>query len=78
MNHELRGPTRSSSERLKEKRYTFSEQEVKQYFTEPKVLEGLFRIIETLFEVRVRPDIAPVWHPTAQTLLRSRMAPGGT
>ena len=33
-------------------RYAFSEQEVKQYFTEPKVLDGLFRIIETLFEVR--------------------------
>jgi hypothetical protein len=36
-------------------RYAFSEQEVKQYFTEPKVLSGLFRIIETLFEVRIRP-----------------------
>lgn len=52
-----------ASERLKEKRYAFSDQEVKQYFTEPRVLEGLFHIIETLFGVRIRPDSAPVWHP---------------
>ena len=50
-----------ASERLKEKRYAFSEQEVRQYFTEPKVLEGLFNIVETLFEVTIRPDSAPVW-----------------
>ncbi len=51
------------SEKLKEARYSFSEQEVKQYFTAPKVLAGLFKIIETLFEVEIRPDQAPVWHP---------------
>ncbi len=52
------------SEKLKEARYAFSEQEVKQYFTAPKVLAGLFKIIETLFEVSIRPDNAPVWHPS--------------
>ncbi len=51
------------SEKLKEARYSFSEQEVKAYFTAPKVLAGLFKIIETLFEVSIRPDEAPVWHP---------------
>ncbi|QKO21606.1 M3 family metallopeptidase [Rhodoferax sp. BAB1] len=51
------------SERLKEARYAFSEQEVKQYFTAPRVLAGLFKIIETLFEVSIRRDTAPVWHP---------------
>lgn len=55
-----------ASEKLKEARYAFSDQEVKQYFTEPKVLEGLFRIIETLFEVSIRPDTAPVWHPSVR------------
>ncbi len=53
-------------EKLKEARYSFSEQEVKQYFTAPKVLAGLFKIIETLFEVSIRPDTAPVWHPAVQ------------
>jgi len=50
------------SEKLKEAKYSFSEQEVKQYFPAPKVLQGLFKIIETLFEVSIRPDEAPVWH----------------
>jgi oligopeptidase A len=54
------------SEKLKEKRYAFSDQEVKQYFTEPKVLEGLFKIVETLFEVAIRPDTAAVWHPSVR------------
>ena len=51
------------AEKLKEARYAFSEQEVKQYFTAPKVLAGLFKIIETLFEVAIRPDQAAVWDP---------------
>jgi len=51
------------AEKLKEERYAFSEQEVKQYFTAPKVLAGLFKIIETLFEVAIRRDYAPTWSP---------------
>ncbi len=54
------------SEKLKEARYAFSEQEVKQYFTEPKVLQGLFNIIETLFGVAIREDQAQVWHDSVK------------
>jgi len=50
-----------ASEKLKEARYAFSDQEVKAYFPLPKVLHGLFGIIETLFEVAIRPATAPVW-----------------
>jgi len=50
-------------EKLKEARYAFSEQEVKQYFTAPKVLQGLFKIVETLFDVHLAKDTAPVWKP---------------
>ena len=53
-------------EKLKEARYAFSEQEVRQYFTAPKVLAGLFKIVETLFEVSIRKDSAPVWHPDVE------------
>jgi oligopeptidase A len=49
-------------EKLKEARYSFSEQEVKQYFTAPKVLAGLFKIVETLFDVAIVKDSAPVWN----------------
>ena len=51
-----------ASEKLREKRYAFSEQEVKQYFPEPKVIEGLFRVVQTLFTVEIKPDSAPTWH----------------
>ncbi len=54
------------SEKLKEARYAFSEQEVKQYFTAPKVLAGLFKIVETLFEVAIRRDVAPVWNSAVE------------
>jgi oligopeptidase A len=50
------------SEKLRVARYAFSEQEVKQYFPEPKVTAGLFGVIETLYGVQVRPAEAPVWH----------------
>ncbi|MBY0465610.1 MAG: M3 family metallopeptidase, partial [Burkholderiales bacterium] len=53
-------------EKLKEARYAFSEQEVKTYFTAPTVLKGLFNIVETLFEVSIRADVAPVWHPKVE------------
>jgi oligopeptidase A len=51
-----------ASEKLREARYAFSEQEVKEYFQEPKVLAGLFKLIETLYSLRVEPAEAPVWH----------------
>jgi oligopeptidase A len=52
-----------ASEKLREKRYAFSAQEVKQYFPEPKVVAGLFGVISKLFDVTIAPDEAPVWHP---------------
>jgi oligopeptidase A len=54
--------TTYASEKLREQRYAFSEQEVKQYFPEPKVIEGLFRVVQTLFSVQIKPDSAPAWH----------------
>ncbi|WP_282297291.1 M3 family metallopeptidase [Stenotrophomonas sp. PS02289] len=51
------------SEKLKQARYSYSAQEVKQYFTEPKVLDGLFSVIRGLYGLEVQPDVAPVWHP---------------
>jgi oligopeptidase A len=52
-----------ASEKLRQARYAYSEQELKQYFPEHKVLAGLFHVVETLFSVKIRPDRAPVWHP---------------
>jgi oligopeptidase A len=55
-----------ASQKLKEARYAFSEQAVKQYFTEPKVLDGLFHIAETLFDVSIHEDQASAWHPSVR------------
>ncbi len=65
------------AEKLKESRYAFSEQAVKQYFTEPRVLEGLFHIVETLFDVRIRPDQAEVWHDSVRFFRIERAGPAG-
>ncbi|MBL0142278.1 MAG: M3 family metallopeptidase [Betaproteobacteria bacterium] len=51
------------SERLRQKRYAFSDNEVKRYFPEDAVLSGLFRVIESLYGVRVMPSRAASWHP---------------
>ncbi len=52
-----------ASEKLREQRYAFSEQEVKQYFPQTKVTDGLFHLIQNLFSVQIKPDVASVWHP---------------
>ncbi|MFZ6677306.1 M3 family metallopeptidase [Undibacterium sp. Tian12W] len=54
--------TAYASEKLRQQRYAFSEQEVKEYFPEHKVVDGLFRVIQTLFAVDIKPDEATVWH----------------
>lgn len=55
-----------ASEKLREARYAYSDQEVKQYFTLPAVFNGLFGLVQTLFNIRIVKDNAPVWHPDVQ------------
>jgi len=55
-----------ASERLRESRYSFSDQEVKQYFPEDRVLAGMFRVVETIFGVRIRESRAAAWHPAVR------------
>jgi oligopeptidase A len=51
-----------ASEKLREQRYAFSEQEVKQYFPEDAVLPGMFKLVETLYGLQIKTSVAPVWH----------------
>ncbi|MEJ6005668.1 M3 family metallopeptidase [Paucibacter sp. AS339] len=55
-----------ASEKLKEARYAFSDQAVRQYFTVPRVLAGLFDIIERLFNVKISEQAAEVWHESVK------------
>lgn len=52
------------SERLKEQRFEFSEEELRPYFPLPQVLRGLFTLTERLYDVRIveRTD-RDSWHP---------------
>jgi oligopeptidase A len=52
-----------ASEKLREARYSYSEQTLKLYFTETRVLAGLFKVIETLFGVSIREESVSTWHP---------------
>jgi oligopeptidase A len=50
-------------EKLRQKRYAFSDTEVKQYFPEDVVLPGMFKVVETIYGVRIRASTAEKWHP---------------
>lgn len=52
-----------ASEKLRQARYSYSDQEVKQYFTEPTVFAGLFHLAETLYGIKIRQSTASTWHP---------------
>jgi oligopeptidase A len=51
-----------ASERLRVDRYALSSQEVKQYFPEHKVLEGMFGVVHSLYGVHIEEAEAPRWN----------------
>lgn len=55
-----------ASEKLREQRYAFSEQEVKQYFPEDAVLPGMFKVVETLYGLQIKAAKAEVWHESVR------------
>jgi len=59
--------TAFAAERLKQELYSFSENELKQYFPLPKVLDGLFGVIQTLFGVKIQTADLPTWHADVQS-----------
>jgi len=52
------------AERLREKRYAYSEEELRPYFPLPRVLTGLFELARRLFgiEIAAADGETPVWH----------------
>jgi oligopeptidase A len=51
-----------ASEKLRVARYAFSDQEIKQYFPEPKAIEGMFGVVQKLYDIRIDEEEAPRWH----------------
>lgn len=52
------------SERLRESKYDINEEELRPYFSLPKVMDGLFSLVKKLFGINVEPadGLAPVWN----------------
>ncbi|XP_052195709.1 probable cytosolic oligopeptidase A [Diospyros lotus] len=52
------------SERLRESKYEINEEELRPYFSLPKVLDGLFNLAKMLFGIQIEPadGSAPVWN----------------
>ncbi|HWG10656.1 MAG TPA: M3 family metallopeptidase [Rhodanobacteraceae bacterium] len=53
-----------ASEKLRRARFDLDEEELKPYFPAPMVVEGLFKLVERLYGIRLRArDGVDVWHP---------------
>ncbi|XP_059624095.1 probable cytosolic oligopeptidase A [Cornus florida] len=52
------------SERLRESKYEINEEELRPYFSLPKVMDGLFNLAKMLFGIVIEPadGLAPVWN----------------
>lgn len=51
------------AERLREKKFDFTDEELRPYFPLEKALSGMFELVERIFGIRVRQsNDAPVWH----------------
>ena len=53
------------SEKLKMQQFSLSQEALKPYFPTPKVIRGLFSIVNRLYGIQVIEREAPLWHPDA-------------
>lgn len=55
------------SEKLKQKKYAISDEQLRPYFPEQQVVKGLFEVVELLFGLKIeeQPDVKG-WHPNAR------------
>ncbi|WP_171522928.1 M3 family metallopeptidase [Acinetobacter shaoyimingii] len=54
------------SEKLKVQQFNLSQESLKPYFPTPKVVQGLFSIVNRLYGIQVVEREAPVWHKDAR------------
>ncbi|KAJ6971439.1 cytosolic oligopeptidase A [Populus alba x Populus x berolinensis] len=52
------------AERLRESKYDINEEELRPFFSLPKVMDGLFNLAKTIFGIDIEPadGLAPVWN----------------
>jgi oligopeptidase A len=54
------------SEKLKVQQFNLSQESLKPYFPAPKILQGLFSIVNRLYGINIVEREAPVWHSDAR------------
>ncbi|QTS84238.1 M3 family metallopeptidase [Coxiella endosymbiont of Amblyomma nuttalli] len=53
-----------ASEKLRKQQYDISQEDLRPYFPEPQVIQGLFKIVNRLFQITIKSiDEVDVWHP---------------
>ncbi|MDX8389049.1 MAG: M3 family metallopeptidase [Mariprofundaceae bacterium] len=55
-----------ASEKLRQHRYDISQETLKPWFSENKVLNGMFRLVEKLYGIQITEVEAPKWHQDAR------------
>ena len=50
------------SEKIKEEKFNYSDQEIKNYFPDYKVIEGLFKVVESIYGIHIKKIETEVWH----------------
>ena len=53
------------SEKLKVQQFNLSQEDLKPYFPAPKVIQGLFNVVNRLYGINVIEREAPLWHSNA-------------
>lgn len=53
-----------ASEKLRQQQYNISQEDLRPYFPETQVVQGLFKIVNRLFQIIIKPiNKVDVWHP---------------
>lgn len=57
-----------ATEKFRQRHFDFSLEELRPYFPEHQVIQGLFAVINCLFQITIKPVISPVdvWHPNVR------------
>jgi oligopeptidase A len=54
------------AEKLRKKLYDFDEEQLRPYFSAPRVLKGAFELAEELYGLRIESADLPTWNPSAE------------
>jgi len=54
------------SELVRQEQYEFNSKQVREYFSYSKVRDGIFQLVDTLFDVTIKPWDSETWHSSVE------------